>query len=1308
MLLAQTAQLLHDLKTSSARLETPPNELIKQLSRAGMLDLAARALSDTIALGIEPDAETYHHIIAAHVRRQHAASLDAALQFYTDMKHAGIVPHVATFRILFRALAKKTTPADTTAFETMKHLYADMHIVRVTPGAMTYGVFITTCARINSYRTALGQFDDSRDAGVRLADSVYWTLLRMASRARDVGSMQRVLDTACGRHGYKMAVDTYQFVIDAYLAVSDFRRARAAVVEMVQGGGGHVSEVACNAFMRQALRPEAEVEEGGGPTAAMDVYQLLPVEKRKSLDPAVLFSLLPHLVQMHPQRTDAALSVFYDDLLARGRVPTEAVAQKFVDALVRPLESGENRGDQPAAAAAATATAAATVLAKLRSFDVPIRNNQVNIVAKAAIITNRLSDAKLLIHACCTAHEPIDLDVYKLYMHAMLSQRDIVSVLDVYDRIGGIARDADAPVPTRGATQVFRLARMTFTAILACLDQWVVTQNRKSKESAEFYAACLLARDAVTRCVDLMGSDKHLRDGCARHLEVSRAAVKALWMKRIRHFAEKDGGLATVERAREILTDMARLYPDLADAACYAPVMSGLIGMGRCAEALELRNEMLSARHQDTSETLRIAFGVWMETDDLNAARAALRCAPVEIMLRNAEEDDFCGRLALAFAEKARFDEASDVIDTAKRQGVPMTWSLLDAEVQALFQRDRAQNSLRLFLEFYWRKPTTAISVRSRPALQPATMYTLLETALDASEEVKENSNAALIVSAICETAHHYPADFYRSCATLLLRAPSQSDSASRLIYATAEAGYTPDRKIVTELLGRFADAGDARKAWRLFRAVWVDHLNNAAVLADGTQTVVDEELEVEEDDRVVSAAADEHFALVKRALHAAQQPDQGATAVENAISKWRNYEDLSSRASLRTRVVLNDDISDITRPGVVRSLPFTPHATINRLRHLINARESDAADGAEPSAAKSLLVTRLAMCLLGKSRTTGVPPDLIPYILLANLRRRQLVVRACVDSMLRIPAVGEGYLWAVVDTLRERGDVSGVEILARHAARHVNGGKFLTAWAEKWSADGSIHGVVLLMALLKAIRAFPGVVDDATRSELAVACARAAVRRTTSGDYAASSPSSSPSSQSNVAQQVQWMRARGFEFTHESQLLALLSECKKRDFNLRHRTMFEQLVDVLHAATETIKPDAGGGGGAPSFKPTAATLATLLATAIPMQRDARAARTLWARLVRTFGVNPDEGCFRHLIRVLGNGGEAEQRAVMLAARRKGMAGGLTKGQTDETLKPGQLEDPGELVTPPETQFMHIQNAYTWTGAPSAHLKSTR
>ncbi|KAJ3140262.1 hypothetical protein HDU90_008489 [Geranomyces variabilis] len=1228
-LLTQISQLLHELKTLDARPETPPHALITQLSRAGMLDLAARALSDTIALNIEPDAETYHHIIAAHVRHRDKPSLDAALRFYADMKQAGIVPKAATFRILLRALAKQTSPADTAAFETMKHLYVDMHIVRVKPDALTFGVFITTCERINSYRTALGQFNDSRDADVQLTDRVYWTLIRMALRARDVESMQRVLDTARGRYGYKMDADTYQFVIEGYLVVSDLRRAQDAVVEMIQGGD--ISDVACNAFMRQALRPEAQ--ERGGPAAAVDVYQLLSADKRRSLDPAVLFTLLPHLVELHPRRKDAALEVFYDDLLARGRVPTEAVAQTFVDALINPLERGDGNGTESAAAAAASA--AATVMAKLRSLNLPIRNNQVNIVAKTAITTNRLSDAKLLIVACCTAHEPIDFDVYKLYLHAMLSQRDIASVRDVYDRISGIARDADAPV-SRGATQIVRLARITFTAILACLDQWVM-QNRKVKEGAEFHAACSLARDAVLRCVDLVG-DTRLQNSFARHLEVSRAAVKALWMKRIRYYVEKDGGIAAVERAREILADMARLYPDLDDAECYAPVMRGLAGVRQGAEALKLRDEMLRAQQLDSLETLRTAFGVWLENDDLDAACAALRCPSVEKWLRDGE-DDFSGRLALALAQKARFGDAEGVIDEAKRRGVTKTWNLLDAEMQVLFDRGRADNALELFLEFYSATTRTTMTTSSRPALKPATMQALLETALNTREEAKSNNAGQIVVSAICENPHHYTADFYRSCTTLLFTAPSQSESASRLVYATAAAGYAPDGDLVKKLLARFADAGDARRAWRLFRAVWVDHQNNTAALADGAKTIVDKKLDVEKD-APDAAAVDEHFALVKRALHAAQ-PGPDVTAVEHAITKWRNNEDLSSQDTLAPRVVWNADFSDLTRPGVVRAFPIVPNATINRLRHLINARESDTDDNAEPSTGKTLLVTRLAMSLLGQSRTTGVPPELIPYILLANLRRRQLVVRACVDSMLRIPAVGERYLWAVVDTLQERGDAFGVELLARHVARHVNGGRLLMAWADKWSADESRHGAVLLMALLKGIRAFPGVVDVLKRNGLAISCARAA---------AASSGNDDKWSRRSVTQQVRWMRARGFEFTHESQLLALLSECKKREFKLRYKTMFEQLVDVFHAAMATKNPNTDPR----SFEPTAATLAILLSSPLPTQSDARAARSLWAMLVRTYGVIPDEGCFRHLLRVIGNGSEAEREAVMLAARRKG------------------------------------------------------
>ncbi|KAJ3160516.1 hypothetical protein HDU88_007927 [Geranomyces variabilis] len=1224
-LLTQISQLLHELKTLGARPETPPHALTTQLSRAGMLDLAARALSDTIALNIEPDAETYHHIIAAHVRHRDKPSFDAALRFYADMKHAGIVPKAATFRMLLRALAKQTSPADTAAFETMKHLYADMHIVRVTPDASTFGVFITTCERINSYRTALGQFNDSRDADVQLTDRVYWSLVRMALRARDVEFMQRVLDTAGGRYGYKMDADTYQCAIEAYLTVSDLRRAREAVVEMIQGGD--VSDVACNAFMRQALRPE--VRECGGPVAAVDVYQLLSADKRRSLDPAVLFTLLPHLVELHPRRTDAALELFYDDLLARGRMPTEAVAQTFVDALMNTFERGDGNGTESAAAAAASA--AATVMAKLRSFNLTIRNNQVNIVARTAIIANRLSDAKLLIVACCTAHEPIDFDVYKLYLHAMLSQHDIASVRDVYDRISGIARDADAPA-TRGATQIVRLPRITFTAILACLDQWVM-QNRKVKERSDFHAACSLARDAVSRCVDLLG-DTWLQNGFARHVEVSRAAVKALWMKRIRYAVEKDGGVAAVERAREILADMARLYPDLADAGCYAPVMRGLAGVRQGAEALKLRDEMLRAHQLDSLETLRIAFGVWLENDDLDAACAALRCPPVENWLRDGEED-FSGRLALALVKKARFDDAKEVIDEAKRRGVTITWNLLDAEMQVLFDHGCADNALELFLEFYSVTMRTTVTTRSRPALEPTTMQTLLETALDTREEAKSNNGAQIVVSAICENPHHYTADFYRSCTTLLFTAPSQSESASRLVYATAAAGYAPDVDLVKKLLGRFADAGDVRKAWRLFRAVWVDHQKSAAELADGAKTSVDKKLDVEED-----AAVDEHFALVKRALRAAQ-PGPDVTAVEYAITKWRNNEDLSSQDTLAPRVVWNADYSDLTRPGVVRAFPIIPNATINRLRHLINAKESDTDDNAEPSTGKTLLVTRLGMSLLGQSRTTGVPPELIPYILLANLRRRQLVVRTCVDSMLRIPAVGERYLWAAVDTLQERGDAFGVEVLARHIARHVNGERILMAWADKWSADENRHGVVLLMALLKGIRAFPGLVDDSKTNGLAISCLRAA---------AASSGNDDKGARRSVTQQVKWMRARGFEFTHESQLLALLSECKKREFSLRRKTVFEQLVDVFHAAmaTKNLNTDPR------SFEPTAATLATLLSSALPTQRDARAVRSLWAMLVRTYGVNPDEGCFRHLIRVIGNGSEAEREAVMLAARRKG------------------------------------------------------
>ncbi|KAJ3153595.1 hypothetical protein HDU89_000637 [Geranomyces variabilis] len=1193
-----------------------------------MLDLAARALSDTIALNIEPDAKTYHHIIAAHVRHRDKPSLDAALRFYADMKHAGIVPKAATFRTLLRALAKQTSPADTAAFETMKHLYADMHIVRVTPDASTFGVFITTCEQIYSYRTALGQFTDSQDADVQLTDRVYWTLVRMASRARDVESMQRVLDTARGRYGYKMDADTYQFAIEGYLAVADLRRARGAVVEMIQGGD--VSDVACNAFMRQALRPEAT--ERGGPATAVDIYQLLSAEKRRSLDPAVLFTLLPHLVELHPRRTDAALEVFYDDLLARGRVPTEAVAQTFVDALINTLERGDGNGNESAAPAAASA--AATVMAKLRALNLPIRNNQVNIVAKTAITTNRLSDAKLLIVACCTAHEPLDIDVYKLYLHAMLSQHDIASVRDIYDRIGGIARDADAPV-TRGATQIVRLARITFTAILACLDQWVM-RNRKVKEHPEFHAACSLARDAVLRCVDLVG-DTRLQNSFARHLEVSRAAVKALWMKRIRYSLEKDGGVAAVERAREILADMARLYPDLADAGCYAPVMRGLAGVRQGAGALKLRDEMRRAHQLDSLETLRIAFGVWLENDDLDAACAALRRPPVGNWLRDEEDDDFSRRLALALAQKARFGDAEGVIDEAKRRGVTITWNLFDAEMQVLFDRGRADNALELFLEFYSATTRETITTRSRPALKSATMQTLLETALNTREEAKSNNGAQIVVSAICENPHHYTADFYRSCTTLLFTARSQSESASRLVYATAAAGYSPDGHLVKQLLGRFADAGDARKAWRLFRAVWVDHQNSTAVLADGAKRIVDEKLDEDAPD---AAAVDEHFALVKRALQAAQ-PGPDVTAVEHAITKWRNNEDLSSQDTLAPRVVWNADYSDLTRPGVARAFPIIPNATINRLRHLITARESDTDDNAEPSTGKTLLVTRLAMSLLGQSRTTGVPPDLIPYILLANLRRRQLVVRDCVDSMLRIPAVGERYLWAAVDTLQERGDAFGVEVLARHVARHMNGGRLLMAWADKWSADESRHGVVLLLALWKGIRAFPGVVDDLKTNGLAISCARAA---------AVSSGNDDKGSRRSVMQQVRWMRARGFKFTHESQLLALLSECKKREFSLRNKTMFEQLVDVFHAAMATKNPNTDPR----SFEPTAATLATLLSSALPTQRDARAARSLWAMLVRTYGVNPDEGCFRHLIRVIGNGSEAEREAVMLAARRKG------------------------------------------------------
>ncbi|KAJ3159003.1 hypothetical protein HDU86_002172 [Geranomyces michiganensis] len=1368
--------------------------------------------------------------------------LDTALHYYAQMRRAGLVPPARTFRILFHFLCHHTN-----RLTDMHHLYADMHIMNITPDAHIFHSFISACEKAGAFRTAWGQFVDSLDTAIQLRQETYWSLVRMCVRARDMDGCKKVLGVARSTFGYVMDADTAAFVVDALLRVDDLRGAFVELEQMVNsadgGGGINVSLVAFNAFLRQAMRHRCNDDDVEGPAPrlavdarndnvegsparlavdarndnvdegpaqlAVDAYRLLPAATARALDPAVLYVLLPHLVKHHPRHADAALNVFFTHLVDRARLPAYSVAQAFLDALMHHASTEKSAG---------AVTAACRVIKKLHALNHPIRNTQLNALVTLAINimhTNNNDDSENynllstttatdLILTCCNATtQPLNLDTYTLYLHTMLRRRPVIEtannishVLDVHHHLHGIAQDNNddntqqhAPSTTSGGgggggkTHIARVSRLTFAAIADVLDNdsngttTAATGRKKNAQQKQkrrrpppdmrlytllvWINGVLLGPRGVA--VDL-ARDVGIKARFARVLDVRKEQVREFWARRVGYWVSRaaaGGGEAAAaqDRAvgvlREMMRECRRSPPALStsvssaaaaardddDAAAaardlfflVAPVMRVLLAAGRGVEALELRREMMMiVGAKDCVETLRVAFRVWLDDEKKNAAAAAdnttggcfldeafaaIRNADADVFLERSDNDnddeagDFFGRLAGAFARRERYNDAAAVIAESKtRLGErrASTWRLVDAEMRVLVARGMADDALTRFCRFYHHTTLKSDSQRRRgppPAITPDVMCSLIRVALKNDETTHEQATTmwqgempqqqhptaaaatvTTLVAAICANPHHYPAEFYRSCVALLLEAPSPAYTlaAARLQAATAAAGYTHHRDATTALLRRFEQIGDPHGAWALFRGVYVDYaepLVDSESVFPTTTTVSDTHATEQETEQQHQHS---HLELVRKAL-SSSSASQDVGAIHTEIAKWKNFEDLPPPPPAHDDDKKKTDFSSLSRPGCIRRLPAIPHissATITTSAlplHLVTTPQHLLAPDHKQQV---LTATRVAMTLLSQSLTTRVPADVLPGIILANLATRQVVVRACVESLLRLPGVGDRWVWFVVDALAvKRGGGHGnsagfeIEMMAQHVAKNANGARVLREWVSRWS-DGGRVGCGKLMALWKGCSSSSAAVDeeDHLRDALARAVVRTCVAETVGR-------------RRSLADRVYWLRARGFQFTHETHFLALLSAWRDHRLGSDNRggggggdrtvTVLQHAVDAFDAATTTTCNSADDEDDRPTngvFKPTAATLAALLTLAKPLSRgqddDITLARALWTRLVRTYSAVPDEACFRLLVELMTvrarrlpfgqrrDEMELEAENMIEAARRRGFFGG--------------------------------------------------